>query len=287
MAKDTPASDDHALPHAPDAMDAAPATTTSKPVQKARTAKASPVPSAAATPAPSAPSFAPRKQREPSSKSMPFLENTATLKSFHAQQVYRRAFEIGNEALFTLSVILRAIADESECVKVDEIVTAKIIELQTAISEERSRLEKLADNYGIQATGLSYSSPQTIAVKVTSPRAVTWLTVIRDLDRLVELFDVLWLSHVIKDGEHSKGIFNSKRKVWRFANDLRTLAIRSMRAAQQSGNDDVQDPRVGTALDSGSPIEPVASPVVADAAPVNEVGAATADEGLKELAEAA
>ena len=285
MAKDFPSTEDSA--HSATTADAAPSKPASPATKKPRAASAKSDTAPASTAEGASAPATPRKQREPSSKSMPFLENTAILKSFHAQQVYRRAFEIGNEALFTLSVILRAITDESECVKVDEIVTAKIIELQTSISEERIRLEKLADSYGIQATGLTYSAPQTIAVKVTSPRAVTWLTVIRDLDRLVELFDVLWLSHVIKDGEHSKGIFNSKRKVWRFANDLRTLAIRSMRAAQQRGSEDVQDPRAGTALEAGSQAAESNATKPDGEKPLNDVvGNATAKVGV-ELAEAA
>ena len=191
-----------------------------------------------------------RKPRDTTPKSMPFLEQTATLKSFHAQQVYRRTYAIGEEALFTLSVILRALTSEEECIKVDEVVNQKIAELQKAIFDEQTRLEKLADTYGIQVSGIPYSAPMDVTVKVTSPRAVAWMSIIRDLDRLVELFDVLWLSHVIKDGEHAKGIFTTKRKVWRMANELRTLAIRSIASAQRRDIDNVTDPRSGTALDA-------------------------------------
>ena len=191
-----------------------------------------------------------RRPRDNSPKSMPFLEQTTTLKSFHAQQVFKRTYGIGEEALFTLSVILRALTTEEECIKVDEVVNQKIAELQKAIFDEQTRLEKLADTYGIHVSGIPYSAPLDVSVKVTSPRAVTWMNIIRDLDRLVELFDVLWLSHVIKDGEHAKGIFSTKRKVWRLANELRTLAIRSIASAQRRNVDNVTDPRSGTVLDT-------------------------------------
>ena len=217
-----------------------------------------------------------RKPRDNSPKSMPFLQHSVTLNSFHAQQVFKRAFGIGEEALFTLSVILRAIADESECVKVDQQVNEKNDDLRKSMLEEQARLEALADTYGIQATGLTYSAPQEVSVKVTSPRAVAWMGLIRDLDRMIELFDVLWLSHVIKDGEHSKGIFNAKRKMWRFANEVRTLAIRSMGSAQRRGADDVADPRSGTTLDPDAGKAPaVATPAEA---PEAETVATTAAE---------
>ncbi|KLR59012.1 AcaB family transcriptional regulator [Diaphorobacter sp. J5-51] len=221
-----------------------------------------------------------RRARDTTPKSMPFLEQTATLKSFHAQQVYRRTYTIGEEALFTLSVILRALASEEECIKVDEVVNQKIAELQKAIFDEQARLEKLADTYGIQASGIPYSAPLDVTVKVTSPRAVAWMSIIRDLDRLVELFDVLWLSHVIKDGEHAKGIFTTKRKVWRMANELRTLAIRSIASAQRRDIDNVTDPRSGTALDADqgkqAPVAQDIDAAVADATEHAEEEAALA-----------
>lgn len=190
-----------------------------------------------------------RKPRDSSPRSMPYLEQVFTLKSFHAQQTFRRAYPIASEALITLSVVLHALTEESECVKVEEVVNEKIEAVKKAIHDEHVRLDKLAETYGIQTSGIPYSAPQDVTAQVTSPRAVSMMSLIRDLDRLVELYDVLWLSHVIKDGEHSKGIFNTKRRIWRLANELRTLAIRSMASAQRRGIDDVTDPRSETKLD--------------------------------------
>lgn len=190
-------------------------------------------------------SGAKRKPRDNTPRSMPYLEQTVLLKSFHAQQTFRRSFPIALEALFTLSVILRALAEESECAKVDAVINEKIEVVKKSIQEEQVRLEKLGETYGIQTSGITYSAPESVTVKVTSPRAVSMTTLIRDFDRLVELFDILWLSHVINDGEYGKGIFNAKRQIRRLANDMRTLAIRSIGSAQRRGIDDVTDPRSG------------------------------------------
>ncbi len=158
------------------------------------------------------------------------------------------SFTVGDEALYTLSVILRVLAPESECTKVDELVNQQLSATQKVIADEAARLEKLAESFGVSGTGMSYSAPLSVSAKLTSPRAASWINLIRDYDQLVEKFDILWLSHVISDSEHSKGIFNVKRVLMRCANDLRSLAIRSMAAAQRNGEHNVPDPRAGTAL---------------------------------------
>lgn len=206
-----------------------------------------------------------RKGRQGGPRSQAFLTYTATLNSFHAQTVFSRSFTVGDEALYTLSVILRVLAPESECTKVDELVNQQLSATQKVISDEAARLEKLAESFGVSGTGMSYSAPLSVSAKLTSPRAASWINLIRDYDQLVEKFDILWLSHVISDSEHSKGIFNIKRVLMRCANDLRSLAIRSMAAAQRNGEHNVPDPRAGTALSKEA--APVVNGEAQEAAP--------------------
>lgn len=213
-----------------------------------------------------------RAPRDAGPKSMPFMEQTAVLKSFHAQQVWKRSFDIGDEALFSLSVILRAIAPEADCVEADKIVTEKLDAASKALQDEQLRLEKLADSFAVSTASLQYSAPITISAKVKSPRAIKLLGLVREFDHVVELFDILWLSHAITDGDHSKGVFGLKRKLWRLTNDLRTLAIRSIAAAQRKGMHNVDDPRSGTL------VEAVTKEVKAPAHDATEAAAANEDE---------
>ncbi len=229
-----------------------------------------------------------RKSRQSGPRSQAFLTHNTTLNSFHAQQVYDRSFKIGDEALYTLSVVLRVLATEDKCTEVEEIVNKKLEEVRKLVVDEATRLEKLAETYGISGSGMTYSQPMAVSAKLTSPRASSWINLIRDYDKLVEAFDVLWMSHVISDSDHSKGIFNVKRRLMRCANDMRTLAIRSIAAAQKGGDQNVpSDPRAGTALDADAN-KPAAEPV-ADAAQAKTEEVAAEDlagSQVEELAEA-
>src|SRR5450830_1128108 len=111
MAKEDPASQTDAPKQAPATPTAA---APAQPSEKSKPARPDPKAFAAQ-----------RRQRTRVQYSMPFVSNSVTLKTFHAQQTYDRGFLMGEEALHTLSVVLRVLAPEEECVKVDEILNTE------------------------------------------------------------------------------------------------------------------------------------------------------------------
>jgi len=204
-----------------------------------------------------------RRQRTRQQYSMPFLTNTLTLKSFHAQQTFTRGFKICSEAIFQLSVVMRAIASEEDSIAVDEAVDRELTVVAKEMKAELERLKQYAEGNGYAYEGVQYSLPQAFSPQITSPRSVLYLSLLRDLDLLVERLDTLWLAGAMTDKEHNQSIFNWKRRTLRVSGNIRTLVFRAIGAAQRKNIHNVQDPRVGTAIDPDqSPADGLGAPDV-------------------------
>ena len=102
-----------------------------------------------------------------------------------------------------------------------------------SIRLESERLGQLADSNGIDFSGIAYSNPKSFEAKITSPRAVRYVALIREFDLLVSRFDVLWLSGSIPDGSYSRNLYEGKRKLLRLAGEMRNLAGRAIAAAKR------------------------------------------------------
>ena len=190
-----------------------------------------------------------RRQRTRQQYSMPFLMNTLTLKSFHAQQTFTRGFGICSEAIFQLSVVMRAIATEEDAIAVDEAVDRELSVVAKDMKAELERLKQYAEGNGYAYEGVQYSLPRVFTPQITSPRSVLYLSLLRDLDLLVERLDTLWLAGAMTDKEHNQSIFQWKRRTLRVSGTIRTLVFRAIGAAQRKEIHNVQDPRIGTAID--------------------------------------
>ena len=190
-----------------------------------------------------------RRQRTRKQYSMPFVTNTLTLKSLHAQQAFDRGFQICQEAIYTLSVILRVIAPEEQAIQVEEAVDRELASVAKDIKTELDRLATYAETNGVEFAGVQYSLPREVTPQITSPRSVQYLNLLRSLDTLVERIDTLWLAGIVKDKERSQVIFNWKRRILRLYGTIRNLVFRAMASAQRKDLDNVQDPSAGTLLD--------------------------------------
>lgn len=203
---------------------------------------------------------APRRKPRSEQSSLPFVTMKVELKSFNAQKTMDRGFEMTSEALFTLSVLIRAITSEAEAVEVEGIVNATMSELAAELQAELARLQLLGEANGVTTECLNYSLPKSFVVKVTSPRASHLIKLLRDMDKIIEAVDALWLAQVVKDAERSKTIYDVQKKILRLSGVFRNLANRAMASSQRKGDLHVQDPRVGTKLDPDAAADSTASP---------------------------
>lgn len=167
------------------------------------------------------------------SKSHPYFTQKVKLHSFHAQQVFDRGFELCANAIFSLSVVLRIIGTDEQAREVEDIVDERLNKMFEDMRGEVARLEKMAEANGIEFKGIDYSHPKEVEAKITSPRAVRYVGLIREFDGLVAKLDTLWLSGVIPDGNYSRSIYEWKRRLLRLAGTIRSIAGRAMIAARR------------------------------------------------------
>jgi hypothetical protein len=167
-------------------------------------------------------------------KSNPYFTQKIRLNSFHAQQVFDRGFELCANAIFSLSVVLRIIGTDEQAREVEGIVDERLNKMFEDMRGEVARLEKLAEANGIEFKGIEYSRPKEVEAKITSPRAVRYVGLIREFDGLVAKLDALWLSGVIPDGNYSRSIYEWKRRLLRLAGAIRSIAGRAMIAARRT-----------------------------------------------------
>lgn len=180
--------------------------------------------SAAAAPAASA--------AAPQGNSRPFFTQKATLRSFAAQKVFTRSFDIGSTALFSMSVILRSIGTEEQAQEVEKIVDQNLEKGLDDLRSEIARLTTLAENNGVDMAP-EYTNSKEVAPQISSPRATRLLAIIREFDTLIAKLDALWLSGVINDKIYAQTAYSWQRNVLRLTGKLRVITTRAVMAARR------------------------------------------------------
>lgn len=165
--------------------------------------------------------------------SRPFFTQKIKLNSLHAHQVFDRGFELCANAIFSLSIVLRVFASDAQAREVEAIVDNRLNKVFDDIRAEVIRLEKLAESNGIEFSGVTYSNPKELEARITSPRAVRYIGLIREFDGLVAKFDILWLSGSIPDSIYSISLYEWKRRLLRVSGGMRSLAGRAITAAKR------------------------------------------------------
>jgi hypothetical protein len=165
--------------------------------------------------------------------SRPYFTQKVKLNSLHAHQVFDRGFELCANAIFSLSIVLRVFASDAQAREVEAIVDSRLNKVFDDIRTEVIRLEKLAESNGIEFSGVTYSNPKELEARITSPRAVRYIGLIREFDGLVAKFDILWLSGSIPDSIYSISLYEWKRRLLRVSGGMRSLAGRAITAAKR------------------------------------------------------
>ncbi|MBX3630655.1 MAG: DUF1845 family protein [Nitrosomonas sp.] len=172
------------------------------------------------------------KQDNPAN-SRPFIVQNKPLHSFHAQQLFKRGFDIYANAIYSLSVILRAVGSEDDVREIEGAMDERMNHLFNDLMAECARLEKMAQANGIESNGIDYSNPITIEAKITSPRAARYIGAICEFDKMTARLDALWLAGMIPDKEYSRSIYEWKRRILKLSNSAHGLSKQAMIAVHK------------------------------------------------------
>ena len=193
--------------------------------------------------------------------SKPVLEQTVTIHSQNAQYVLQRghSFLLVVRALYSISVVLRIIAEESEMDQIEELVSSKIASVAERLSEEHERLKTLADAEGGVPVP-RYTHPREVTLQVSSPALAQYVRLILRLDQTLMLLDGLWFAGVLGNKPRKNLTYDLRRLVYGLGRELIDLERRARASAERAGkNEELQnaDAATGTlTLATGSLVEP-------------------------------
>ncbi|MCG7871056.1 MAG: hypothetical protein JAZ11_03010 [Candidatus Thiodiazotropha lotti] len=165
--------------------------------------------------------------------SRPVIMQEATLASYQAQQVYKRSYGNTSRSFYMLTVVLRALANDDQAREVESVVDSSLDEMGERLTTEIQRLKKLCDDSGIEPTP-NFNKPQVVEVEIASPRAARYLGLIKQLDHVIGLTSLLWLSGVRNDSQYSAECYLWQRNLLRLSNRVREIANRAIAAANRS-----------------------------------------------------
>ncbi len=200
--------------------------------------------------------------------SRPVINQEAEFGSYQAQQVFKRSYAVTSRSFYLLSVVQRALTREEIVVQVEAVVDGLLDEISKRLSDEIERLIKLCNESGIDPQP-NFNKPQRVQAEIASPRAGRYLGQIQQLDRVIGLIALLWLSGVRNDSQYAAECYLWQRNLTRLANRIREITNRAINAANQSrqeregaGRDqDAEFPEIGD-LPDDTMITVVGTPVI-------------------------
>lgn len=174
------------------------------------------------------------RRRKTEEFSDPFLIQEVKINSSPAQTAFADGFERCDTALRGLSVVLPAVLkNEKEIKTVNDAVDHLLTSALNEIRGEQSRLQKIAEDNGIDGGQLNYTNIAKYQAKITCNKSGLYLQLVRELDKLIELVHALWLLGLIFNDARSALERQWRRKVLSVAAGVETIANRAFTAAQK------------------------------------------------------
>ncbi|WP_200247985.1 hypothetical protein [Lamprobacter modestohalophilus] len=171
--------------------------------------------------------------------SKPVLEQTLTIHSQNAQYVLQRghSFMLVVKALYSISVVLRILAEETEMDQIEDLVSSRIAAVAERLNNEHARLKVLADAEG----GVPlprYTNPREVTLQVSSPALAQYVRLILRLDQTLMLLDGLWFAGVINNKLRKNLTHDLRRLVYGLGRDLIDLERRGRASVERADQED-------------------------------------------------
>ncbi|MEA3642237.1 MAG: hypothetical protein VBE63_20185 [Lamprobacter sp.] len=171
--------------------------------------------------------------------SKPILEQTLIIHSQNAQYVLQRghSFMLVVSALYSISVVLRILAEEAEMDQIEDLVSSRIAAVAERLNDEHARLKVLADAEG----GVPlprYTNPREVTLQVSSPALAQYVRLISRLDQTLMLLDGLWFAGVLNNKLRKNLTHDLRRLVYGLGRDLIDLERRGRASVERADQDE-------------------------------------------------
>lgn len=170
--------------------------------------------------------------------SNPFLEREVILHTTPAQMVFDAAFDECAISMRNLSSVLPTlIKSGSEMLAVNGAVDHQLNVTMADIRKEEARIQKIAENNGIQIDKLNYTNVVKHQARLTCGKAGQYLQLIVEMDKMLCTVHSAWFAGFIPDDAKASLERQWRRKVISVAAEIGNITNRAFRAAEKSKSD--------------------------------------------------
>ena len=205
----------------------------------------------------------------PKRHSRAYVEEEILLRSDEAQHVAKRAGPQAIVSLQKLAVVLGYLTKDKHIREVEGMIDQAIEKAAQEIAAEIARVQKLINDNGI-TVALQFNHPAAFTVALTTPAAVAYYGLIRQLDELMVRVHQLWFGRVWDSHQRREAGIQWQRRLVRLANRINHTEQRAWIAFLNKGKSD--EPQNDSVTDT--PAEPMAECV--PVAPPDTVSASDA-----------
>lgn len=160
-----------------------------------------------------------------------FVEEEILLRSDEAQHVARHSGRQVVISLQKLGMVLGYLSKDNQVREVERMVDKAIDQAAAEIAAEIARAQKLIDDNAVTVTP-RFNRPVTITVALTTPSAVAYYGLIRQLDELMFRIHQLWFGRVWHNQQRREAGIHWQRKLAALATQINQTEQRAWKAFQ-------------------------------------------------------
>lgn len=173
----------------------------------------------------------------PKPHSRAFVEEEIFLRSDEAQHVAQHSGRQAVISLQKIAVVLGYLTKDKQVREVEAMIDKAIDKAAAEIAAEMARVQKLIADNGVTVTP-RFNHPVTITVALTTPSAVAYYGLIRQLDELMFRVHQLWFGRVWYNQQRRAAGIQWQRKLMALATHINQTEQRAWKAFQKKGRSD-------------------------------------------------
>lgn len=177
-----------------------------------------------------------RKPREAASR--PVFKQKLIVQSLQGQRIMNKSFEYVSRSLFRLGVILRIIGEQEEIDQVNGVIQKYRDEVVADFEGQQERLATLLSQNGVSEDSLcEFTSPKEYSIEISSPQLSKFVSLLSDLDKIIQMTDTLWLMGIFEDKQRMVSNYQAQQRLFRFAGRIIGLERMARHAAYNKGKE--------------------------------------------------
>lgn len=182
-----------------------------------------------------------------------FVEEEILLRSDEAQHVAQHSGRQLVLSLQKLAVVLGYLSKDNQVREVEAMIDKAIDKAAAEIAAEMARVQKLIDDNAVTVTP-RFNRPVTITVALTTPSAVAYYGLIRQLDELMFRVHQLWFGRVWHNQQRRQAGIYWQRRLMALATHINHTEQRAWKAFNKRSRSDEPDNELD--VDTSSPPAP-------------------------------